>query len=236
MKKYDVPLNELQFAEVHFADTLEFCKMVQENGKLSSPKLSMDGLYGHIFPGKKFKGHHTALGDVNAQVVVSFIQTTIDTKKHLYRKKLIATRPLQRNYASHLTASTPSNAQLDQLTTKVLCLRCDQLKLTATGSCQTLLVCLHAATRSAENMIPPDPEPTVIPNDLYNNSCSRIVARWFYVRAVQDLASLDFLVLLRFHTSSDCHSPYSTRPNESWNFVCIPSVSSSKNNLVNSQW
>jgi hypothetical protein len=71
----------------------------------------------------------------NISVHTVFNCLWVDTKKHLYRKKLIATRPLQRNYASHTMINASgimsscvdtSNVQLDQLTTKVLCLRCDE--------------------------------------------------------------------------------------------------------------
>ena len=63
--------------------------------------------------------------------------------------------------ATRRTSSTPSVTHLDQLTTEVLRLRCDQQKLPATGSRATLLARLRDAPRPAENMNPSvDPEPS----------------------------------------------------------------------------
>ncbi len=63
--------------------------------------------------------------------------------------------------ASRRTTSTPSNAHLDQLTTEVLRLRCDQLKLSATRSRQALLARLRSAPRQAAVVtnLPEDAEP-----------------------------------------------------------------------------
>ncbi len=71
--------------------------------------------------------------------------------------------------ASRRTTSTPSNAHLDQLTTEVLRLRCDQLKLSATGSRQALLARLRSAPRQAAVVTNPpedaEPEPAAPVND-----------------------------------------------------------------------
>ena len=64
---------------------------------------------------------------------------------------------------------TPStSSELNQLTTEVLCLRCDQLKLSATGSLQTLLARLRAVPRPAADANPPsrDPEQSGTVTDL----------------------------------------------------------------------
>ncbi len=70
---------------------------------------------------------------------------------------------------SRRTTSTPSNAHLDQLTTEVLRLRCDQLKLSATGCRQALLARLRSAPREAAVVTNPsedaEPEPAAPVND-----------------------------------------------------------------------
>ncbi len=70
--------------------------------------------------------------------------------------------------ASHRTTSTPSNTHLDQLTTEVLCLRCDQLKLSATGSRQALLTRLRSVPRQGAVVTNPpedaEPEPAASVN------------------------------------------------------------------------
>ncbi len=71
--------------------------------------------------------------------------------------------------ASRQTTSTPSNAHLDQLTTEVLRLWCDQLKLSATGSHQAFLTRLRSAPRQAAVVTNPpedaEPEPAAPVND-----------------------------------------------------------------------
>lgn len=60
--------------------------------------------------------------------------------------------------ATRRNMAAPTDAHLEQLTTEVLRLRCDQLKLPATGSRQTLIARLRAAPRPAEPN-PTDSEP-----------------------------------------------------------------------------
>ncbi|CAB4032117.1 Hypothetical predicted protein [Paramuricea clavata] len=63
--------------------------------------------------------------------------------------------------ATRRTSSTQSVTHLDQLTTEVLRLRCDQQKLPATGSRATLLARFRDEPRPEENMNPSvDPEPS----------------------------------------------------------------------------
>ena len=55
--------------------------------------------------------------------------------------------------------NTPSKMlDLNQLTTEVPRLRCDQLKLSATGLRQTLLACLCTTPRHAATVNPPNPD------------------------------------------------------------------------------
>ena len=156
----------------------------------SSAKLTT--LMAFFLPSRHSLAISNRLQNISVHTVFNCLR--VDTKKNLYRKNLLQLihyndiMPRIRRStqaASRQTASTPSNAQLDQLTTEVLRLRCDKLKLTATRSRQTLLARLRAAPRPAENTIPPDPEPTVIPND----TTSTTTAVQEPLRAVRDRPS-----------------------------------------------
>ncbi|CAB4008933.1 uncharacterized protein LOC113677423 isoform X2, partial [Paramuricea clavata] len=139
MERCGMKEHVLKKINLHFADTFQFCKELQEDHlikELQETKLSMDSLFSKFCPGKQFLNRHRAMGDVNAMVEIFSkepFKTAFNNIDYATSESLCEWFTIQYNEKEQRILLEEKMAKLDAYTRNVYSKKLFQLQLTYDG-------------------------------------------------------------------------------------------------------